>query len=108
MFSEREGISIAELVVYLPLIFVAIYVCIRHGFTRQIGWVYLVIFCGLRIAGAVFGIEYAKHPTSRTDATWSAILGAIGLSPLILMTIGLLERVYACHFLFNVVDLYAK
>lgn len=92
MLSERENISIAELAVYLVFIIPAVYVCIRHGFFRQLGWVYLVIFCILRIAGGIMGILYAKHPTSREDAIWSAILGSIGLSPLLLTVLGLLER----------------
>ena len=93
MLSERENIAIAEVAVYVVFIIPAIYVCIRHGFVRQLGWLYLVIFCGLRIAAGIMGIEYAKHPLSRSDATWSAILGSIGLSPLLLAEIGLLERV---------------
>ncbi|KAL6713245.1 hypothetical protein ACLMJK_009366 [Lecanora helva] len=93
MPSERENIAIAEVAVYSIFIFPAIYVCIRHGYIRQLGWLYLVIFCGLRIAAGIMGIEFAKHPDSRTDGTWSAILGSIGLSPLLLVGIGLLERI---------------
>ena len=92
MLSERENIAIAEVAVYAVFIFPAIYVCIRHGCIKQLGWFYLVIFCGLRIGSGIMGIEFAKHPTSRDDATWSAILGSIGLSPLLLAEIGLLER----------------
>ena len=93
MLSEREDIAVAEIAVYIPFICFAIFVCIRHGFIRQLGWFYLVTFCALRIAGGIFGVLYAKHPTSRTDATWSAILGSIGLTPLILAALGLLKRV---------------
>lgn len=50
MLSEREDIAIAQIAVYLPALVVAIYVSVRHGFVRQMGWVYLVIFCVLRIA----------------------------------------------------------
>lgn len=51
MLSEREDIAIAQIAVYLPALIVAIYVTSRHGFVRQMGWMYLVIFCVLRIAG---------------------------------------------------------
>ena len=93
MVSEREDISIAEVVVYIPLALVALYVSFRHGFIKSLGWIYLVIFCTLRTAGGIFGILSAKHPTNRNDATWSAILGSIGLSPLLLCSLGLLARV---------------
>ena len=94
MLTEREDIAIAQLAIYIPSIFIAIYVSFRHGFVRQLGWVYLVIFGGLRTAGAAIEILSVKHPTSRTDATWAAILSSIGLSPLLLAALGLLKRVY--------------
>ena len=93
MPSERESIAISEVAVYVAFLPIAGYVFYRHGFLRQIGWMYLVIFCGLRVASGIMGIEYAKHPLNRTDGTWSAILGSIGLSPLFLVGMGLLERV---------------
>ncbi len=94
MLSEREDIAIAEVAVYLPLLCLAVYVCVRHGFIKQLGWLYLVIFCTLRIASGIMGIIYAKHPNSITDAIWAAVLGSVGLSPLFLVGIDLLERGY--------------
>ncbi|KAK4696221.1 hypothetical protein P7C71_g1666, partial [Lecanoromycetidae sp. Uapishka_2] len=93
MLSEREDIAISQIAVYIPALVVALYVTIRHGFVRQMGWVYLVIFCVLRIAGAIMQVLSAQHPTNREYATWGAILGSIGLSPLLLAAIGLLKRV---------------
>ncbi|KAM0805148.1 hypothetical protein BDR22DRAFT_817632 [Usnea florida] len=93
MLSERENVAIAELAVYIIAIFFAIAIIFRHGLNKGRPWIYLVVFCGLRIAGAAFGILSANHPTSRSDATWSAILGSIGLSPLLLVASGLLKRV---------------
>lgn len=94
MLTEREDIAIAQLAIYVPSIFIAIYVSFRHDFVRQRGWVYLVIFGRLRTAGAAIEILSVKHPTSRTDATWAAILRSIGLSSLLLAALDLLERVY--------------
>ena len=92
MLPEREDIGIAQIAVYLPSLIAAIYVSVRHGFVRQLGWLYLLTFCVIRIAGAVMQILSVKHPTNRTDATWGAILGSVGLSPLILCSLGLLQR----------------
>lgn len=97
MLPEREDIAISELAVYLPAIAIAVFVSIRHGFIKQFAWIYLIIFCGLRIAGAAITILSIKHPTNRTDATWGAILGSIGLSPLFMAILGLLKRLYAIY-----------
>lgn len=104
MLSERETIAIAELAVYIPSILLAIAVIFKHGFSKGRPWAYLIIFCGLRIASAVLEVLSSDHPTSRSDATWTAILGSIGLSPLFLVASGLLRRVYIYprwHFAFK-------
>ena len=94
MLSERENIAVAELAVYIPSIMLAITVIFKHGFSKGRPWLYLVVFCGLRIASAVMEVLSADNPTSRSDATWAAILGSIGLSPFFLVASGLLRRVY--------------
>ena len=93
MLSEKENIAIAELAVYIPSILLAIAIIFRHGFSKGRPWIYLICFCGLRIASAVMEVLSADNPTSREDATWAAILGSIGLSPLFLVASGLLSRV---------------
>ena len=96
MLSEREDIAITELAVYILFIAFAIAVVIKHGFFKGRAWIYLIVFCGLRIASATLETLSANNPTSRDDATWAAILGSIGLSPLLLVASGLLRRVYVC------------
>ena len=93
MLSEKENIAIAELAVYIPSIILAIAIVFRGGFSKGRSWIYLTLFCGLRIASAVLEILSANNPTSREDATWAAILGSIGLSPFFLVASGLLSRV---------------
>ena len=94
MLSEREDIAIAELAVYIPSILLAITIIFRHGFSKGRPWIYLILFYALRIASAVLEVISSNHPTNRDDATWTAILGSIGLSPLLLVASGLLRRVY--------------
>lgn len=93
MVSTTEAISIAELIVYIPIFFLTLFIVFRHGFQRQMGWIYLVIFCTVRCAGAGFKIASANDPTNVTDLEWSAILQSVGLSPLLLASLGLLKRV---------------
>ena len=97
MLPEKENIAIAELVIYIPFLLTALFVARKHGFKRGSGFLYLVIFCGLRIAGAILSIISVHHPDNRTDAQWGAIIGSIGLSPLLLASFGLLNRVYETH-----------
>jgi len=88
-----EGIAIAEICVYVPVFFLTIAIVFRHGFKRQSGWIYLAIFCLIRIIGAIFKIESANHPFNITDLEWASILSSVGLSPLLLASLGLLKRI---------------
>ncbi|PWY69702.1 hypothetical protein BO70DRAFT_343954 [Aspergillus heteromorphus CBS 117.55] len=89
-----DGVAIAELVVYIPTALVTIVVVLRHGFHRQLGWIYLCIFCALRIGGAIMEILSEKHPDNANDKEWATILQSVGLSPLLLSTLGLLKRIF--------------
>jgi len=92
MVSPSESLAIAELVVYPPILLANILVLVRHGVHRQSGWIFLTIFCILRTIGAGFGIAAAKKPFDINYIVWSAILGSIGIRPLLLATMGLLKR----------------
>ncbi|MDI1491546.1 MAG: hypothetical protein OHK93_002755 [Ramalina farinacea] len=91
--GSREGVAIGEIAVYTPLILAAVFVAFRQSFFKQIGWVYVVVFCGLRLASGALGVLSANNPKSTSDAAWTAILGSIGLSPLLLACLGCLKRV---------------
>jgi hypothetical protein len=84
MISTEEAIAIAEICVYVPIFLLTLIIFFRHGFKRQSSWIYLAIFCLVRLAGAAFKIKSASNPTSRTDITWAGILQSVGLSPLLL------------------------
>lgn len=89
----RDGVCILKLVVYSPFLFAAIYVSFKHGFMKGSGWIYLAIFCLLRIVGASAQLASISSP-SKTTYTIAAVCDAIGLSPLILASLGLISRVY--------------
>ena len=92
--TTRESIAVAELVVYIPTFALALFVCARQGFSRGLGFFYLVIFSAIRVAGAVVEILSQQNPSNKSYAEWAGILSSIGLSPLLLASIGLLGRVY--------------
>ncbi|KAJ6103639.1 hypothetical protein N7486_003861 [Penicillium sp. IBT 16267x] len=94
MAITAEHIAIAELVIYIPVTLLAIFVVFRHGFHKQLGWIYLCIFGIIRIAGAIMEILSTKTPDNENDKEWALILQSIGLSPLLLSTLGLLKRIF--------------
>ena len=92
MLSSSESLDIAILAVYSPLLLLTLIVIYRHGIHRQSGWIYLSIFCLIRIVGGALGIVGETNPRNVSDIEWSVILGSIGLSPLLLASLGLLKR----------------
>lgn len=92
MVNTSEVIAYAEICVYVPIFILTIIVVFRHGFQKQLGWIYLAIFCIVRVAGAGFKVESVHHPTNSTDVEWAAILQSVGLSPLLMASLGLLKR----------------
>ncbi len=92
MGSTQETIAIVELCVYAPLFLLTLLVAFRHGFGRQLGWVFLCIFTVVRIAGAAFEYESIKNPENTNYPETAAILQTVGLSPLFLASMGLIKR----------------
>ena len=90
--NARGGISILELAIYTPSLFVAFFVCHRHGIGRSSGFIFTLILCLVRIIGA--GCQLATYHGRASNGLLEAtiILDSIGLSPLLLATLGLLSR----------------
>lgn len=92
MIDYRNGVSIAEVVVYVPALFVAIYLAFTHGAGRSSGWIFLIIFCLARIIGPCMQLATISMPRNVSLYTGSSILNNIGLSPLEMAALGLLSR----------------
>lgn len=90
--TEQNGISIADICVYIPALVIAVLLCIRHGFGRSSGWLYLIIFSLARIVGASLQLATISDPTNTSLYIGFATLANVGLSPLILVQLGLLSR----------------
>ncbi|OJZ87419.1 hypothetical protein ASPFODRAFT_160125 [Aspergillus luchuensis CBS 106.47] len=91
--NYRHGLSILELIVYFPSLFISLYMGFRHGFQRNAGWVLLIIFSLARIVGSCCYLATIAHPeTIDLYITWG-VCTSIGLAPLISTCIGLLSRV---------------
>jgi hypothetical protein len=93
MVPTKEAIGITELVLFVTLPFITCYLSYRFGFFKHLAWLWLTFFANLRIASAALLIASALDPSNINEAIWAAILGSIGLSPLLLCTMSLLKMV---------------
>jgi len=94
MLDKHGDLAIAILAFYAIGLPIALYVCIRHGFRRRLGWFYLILLPVIRIIGA--GMEIAAETTTRPNTglyTGAAILNSIGLVPLLLCLMAIVKRV---------------
>jgi len=94
MLSPYGKASIAILTYFVIALPIAIYVCIRQGFGRQLGWFYLVTLPIVRIVGAATRLAAEEGKTNNAGLyTAAAICSSIGLIPLLLTFMGMMKRV---------------
>ncbi len=94
VLNGKGDLAIAQLAFFAPAFCVALFVFVRHGFFKQMGWFYLVTLSILRIVGAS-ALLYAetKNDYSESLIETYAICSAVGTAPLLLSLLGSLERV---------------
>ena len=90
--SNRSILDIVELVYYVPALVLSLLVIKKHGFGRQLGWIYLSILSLLRIIGSSTGIAANYKPSSGLTEC-AIITQAVGLSALLLAWYGMIKRV---------------
>jgi len=92
MHLDKHGyVSIVELVVFIPCLILGVVVCLRHGWKRTSGWIFVQILSVIRIAGAICQLlTYDKPTEGLIKAT--LILDSIGIAPLLLVVLGVLSR----------------
>jgi hypothetical protein len=82
--DSKTQLSIAELAIYIILVPVVVYILIRHGKAGYLGWGFLIVFCGLRLASD--GIQIGNNNNASNGqpvGSSGAIINAIGLSGLL-------------------------
>ncbi|KAJ5983253.1 hypothetical protein N7481_005352 [Penicillium waksmanii] len=89
--TYRHGISILELLIYLPSFFLSGFLVYRHGFRQNSGFLFIFTFALARIVGACCDLATIAHYTLGLYIA-AAICMAIGLSPLMLALTGFLSR----------------
>jgi len=99
--SPRTGISIFEIIFYIPVTIIGIILVLRHGFKRDLGWIFLAIFGTIRILGSTLFIVASQSPSNTSLLVAALVFQAVGLSPLFFATSGFLG-VVAKNSEFNV------
>jgi hypothetical protein len=92
MLDYRNDISILEIVIYVPCLFLGIFLAIKHGMGKSSGWLYLIIICLARLIGAGMQLATIKDPKNYNLYIGSAILNNVGFTPLELASLGFLSR----------------
>ncbi|KAI4178181.1 MAG: hypothetical protein L6R41_008513 [Letrouitia leprolyta] len=85
-------LAVAELVFYVPALALSVYVNVRHGFRRQLGWFYLILLSVIRLVGNSMEVA-ANSKNSINLFVGAAVLNGVGLSPLLLAMLAMLKRV---------------
>ncbi|KAF3402690.1 hypothetical protein DPV78_004795 [Talaromyces pinophilus] len=97
--NTDKAIDLAELVIYGSLTIPTIYCLVRHGKQGLLGWLYIVIYCTIRLIAA--GLKY-KSDQDHEVSTGALVVDNIGLSPLLLGAAGILhEARYSRHAIKN-------
>lgn len=94
MAITEKAVAVFELSAYIPILNVLLVILSRHRTWRgQFGWIFLVYFSLIRIAGGVLELLSVYHPSNTGEAKAAAILQSIGLGPLLLTSLFLIKRV---------------
>ncbi|THH27486.1 hypothetical protein EUX98_g6707 [Antrodiella citrinella] len=90
----RGYISLALLVIYMPILLTSVFLVWRHGIQKQTGFIFLFVLSLVRIIGSVTHIvaEQSSNPSTGLIECYS-ILENVGLSPLMMATLGFLTTV---------------
>ena len=88
----RDILAIIELIYFVPILFVAIICCRRHGFSKQLGWLSMVVLACFRIGASSTWIAASYDSKVNGLVTASIILQSFGMASIIVSLQGLLRR----------------
>lgn len=93
MVSSSVILDFVEIVYFVPALPFTIWVCVKHGFSREAGWLLLTILSLVRIVGAATGVAAWKEPTNKDLIATSIIMGSIGSATLVAALTGVVNRI---------------
>lgn len=92
--NSHADLAAAEITFYVPALCLSALVCLKQGFSKNLGWFYLVLISLLRIIGGsctIYIVTQNNHSNGLLET--AAITSAIGTAPLLLVLMGFLERI---------------
>ncbi|KAL4724937.1 hypothetical protein ACLX1H_008384 [Fusarium chlamydosporum] len=92
--DTHDDIAIAEIIIYTFLLFGALFLCKTHGFSRNAGWFYIIILSLARLIGSAMLLGTINDPSNTNLYIGWIVLNGLGLGPLILILLGLLDRIF--------------
>lgn len=92
--DSRGDLAVVEIAFYGIAILFSVAVCLKQGFSKNLGWLYLVLLSIFRLIGAscILYMETQQDYSSGLQET-AAITSAIGTTPLLLALLGFLQRI---------------
>lgn len=91
----KGDLAAAEIAFYSPAFLIALFVVIRHGFNRQLGWFYLVVLSIVRIVGSAATLYIdVNNDYSPGLIETASITSAVGTAPLLMALMGFLQRIH--------------
>lgn len=84
----RNGVSILLLIFYIPALAIAVFLTIRHGFSKSSGWRFMIIFTLARILCASFQLATINQPKNVSLYIGYSVLIGVAVSPLELVAFG--------------------
>ncbi|KAK4540328.1 hypothetical protein LTR36_009285 [Oleoguttula mirabilis] len=95
MLNPKGDLAAVQVAFFAPALCIALFVVFRHGFKRNLGWIYLVLLAILRIIGASCTLDMeSQNNYSAGLLETAAITSAVGTAPLLLALMGFLERIH--------------
>lgn len=92
MTNSTEGLALAEIIFYAIATIPAFYCFAKHGKHGLLGWLYVILMCALRLVGN--SMAYHAMSTTGQPNVAASIINGIGLSPLLMASLGLLSESY--------------
>ncbi|KAI1752406.1 hypothetical protein F4782DRAFT_501720 [Xylaria castorea] len=90
--TTHNIISIVQIIFFIPFLAIAIFLCIRHGFGHNAGWILLIIFSLARLIGASLQLATIAQPKNISLYIGVLTLQSIGLSNFIILMFAMLNR----------------
>src|SRR5438105_14539515 len=91
--AQAYPVSVTLLSFYSPSLLLSVALTMRHGLRQSFAWAFMAIFSLIRIAGAILRLVAPVSQATIKISIAAIVLENVGISPLTLIVLGLLERV---------------